>query len=797
MQLGGDARLARWLIAIAAACALAPLAVSWADEVFGRLQHPCFAGDFALLELAVRKATRGEQLLGPYSRFGWTHPGPLYFYFIVPFYRALHESSAALYLAPATLSVLCGAAVVALGARMVRSPLLRALGLALLMLAVRGFIHDDYEVGPSSPWNPSVTVLPFLLLVVLAARCALPGGRGFPALFVLHAFVSQTHVGNAPLATTAVASALLLRACDARRAPRHATRRMRAAVRRDLFVSPLVFFACWAPALIERHNLRALYEFFREPRDLHPFLHTVGYADRRIVGPHLPQLSIRNGLNVLAWIEVALVVAAVVRWKRDRTGVARLCAIVAIVGPACFFTASRIQDDLFPHVTPTFVLMLPLSVAALLFAALPQRSQPSRARWPRASVAAALGVALTAPFVARDLRAERARPEAMAALPPPEAIDAVAIAAEVRARTQPGRAVLSTRGDTWAVLAGVVLALDKSGHAPMVSSALHPIFHESVRYGDAPVQVVIDAGDARDLQTWYRSQVSVAGTYDSHPRTAPVRLVAAEHVMGDPSRLTDGVSAIDSAFDAPSSVHVEADARVTIEIGGRGSVRGVRVVADNNDEYLLETSRDGVLFGEEATLRTATRRGMQPRDVYFSPRAAIRFARISPKRGDGQYAISEIAAILDPRVVDSIVLGNDAARTRLLSGWSIDERNAEGGFVWVDAPSARCVLHLAEQRPHRLRIYGHPLVVPDRTQTMTVSAGDVQLASFTMSPERDAYDVVVPAHAAHAATELTFRFGYAIAPRSFVPTSDDARTLAAELEAIEVTREDDEPSSGT
>jgi hypothetical protein len=34
-------------------------------------------GDAALLELNVISALRGDQLLGPYSQYGWHHPGPL------------------------------------------------------------------------------------------------------------------------------------------------------------------------------------------------------------------------------------------------------------------------------------------------------------------------------------------------------------------------------------------------------------------------------------------------------------------------------------------------------------------------------------------------------------------------------------------------------------------------------------------------------------------------------------------------------------------------------------------------
>jgi hypothetical protein len=46
------------------------------------------SGDGALLDLYTLYSSRGVWSLGPYSRFGWNHPGPLFFYCIVPFYLA-------------------------------------------------------------------------------------------------------------------------------------------------------------------------------------------------------------------------------------------------------------------------------------------------------------------------------------------------------------------------------------------------------------------------------------------------------------------------------------------------------------------------------------------------------------------------------------------------------------------------------------------------------------------------------------------------------------------------------------
>ena len=46
-------------------------------------------GDYAGLEIATRYVFTGRTLLGPYSRFMFNHPGPLYFFVIAPIYVLL------------------------------------------------------------------------------------------------------------------------------------------------------------------------------------------------------------------------------------------------------------------------------------------------------------------------------------------------------------------------------------------------------------------------------------------------------------------------------------------------------------------------------------------------------------------------------------------------------------------------------------------------------------------------------------------------------------------------------------
>ena len=71
------------------------------------------AGDQALIGLDTGDAADFRQLLGPYSRYGWTHPGPVWFYLLAGPYVALGRSGAALSAAVLLGQALAAAAIVA------------------------------------------------------------------------------------------------------------------------------------------------------------------------------------------------------------------------------------------------------------------------------------------------------------------------------------------------------------------------------------------------------------------------------------------------------------------------------------------------------------------------------------------------------------------------------------------------------------------------------------------------------------------------------------------------------------
>src|SRR5262245_48122107 len=77
----------RWAMWVAVALVLVPLVANAIALIVnvGSDYYPW--GDRAQLELRTRDIGSWVDMLGPYSRFHWFHPGPAMFYLFAPVYR--------------------------------------------------------------------------------------------------------------------------------------------------------------------------------------------------------------------------------------------------------------------------------------------------------------------------------------------------------------------------------------------------------------------------------------------------------------------------------------------------------------------------------------------------------------------------------------------------------------------------------------------------------------------------------------------------------------------------------------
>jgi 4-amino-4-deoxy-L-arabinose transferase-like glycosyltransferase len=196
----------RTLNAVLIAAAVAP----WIPDILAFIREgvpdPVYAGDAAALEFGVFHALHGDQLLGPYSRFGWSHPGPAMFYLAAPFYAAFGQHSAALRLFAFVVNMVSALAIVhsvrLLNGRL--AGLIAAAFIAVFTTVARPFL-------PTNVWNPILPMLPLALTFCLAARIARGEARLLPIFAVLASAAVQTHVAYGPAILGLWVSAMILR----------------------------------------------------------------------------------------------------------------------------------------------------------------------------------------------------------------------------------------------------------------------------------------------------------------------------------------------------------------------------------------------------------------------------------------------------------------------------------------------------------------------------------------------------------------------------------------------------------
>lgn len=361
-------RADRWEVAVAWIATLvvaAPLLVGLVSWI-GRSWLP--VQDLAVLDLRVRDVgTADTPLLGPYSRYIWSHPGPTLFWLLgIPSLLTGHA-------AWGTLVGGMGLQLWAVGWIARTSWRAGRLPLLLTMLAV---VSLSYAATGTwivlEPWNPHIAFPWFILLVLLSWRLALGETRQLPGWAFTATFLVQTHVGYAPLVVVAglyVVGALLV---DRWRGTPWAL------PRRSWITTAAVLAVLWVPVLVEQRtgdpgNLTLLWRFFTgagstrttagldvgagllaaQFRPLPPWLGGTDAVDP-FTGTVAPAAA--------RWlvVPVVLLVAGYVATRRSgRRPDRRWVELVALIGAAGVLALSRITDELTPYL---FLWRIPLAV---------------------------------------------------------------------------------------------------------------------------------------------------------------------------------------------------------------------------------------------------------------------------------------------------------------------------------------------------------------------------------------------------------------------------------------------------
>jgi hypothetical protein len=122
----------------------------------------------------------------------------------------------------------------------------------------------------------------------------------------------------------------------------------------------------------------------------------------------------------------------------------------------------------------------------------------------------------------------------------------------------------------------------------------------------------------------------------------------------------------------------------------------------------------------------------------------------------------------------------------LLTGWA----GTEPWGQWSNDRESSIYLHLEDLADRVLQMRLQPMAYPGSTrQTVAVHVNGTPHGRLTLEPEWAQYELALPASLFRPGlNEVTFRYGYAIAPTKVIPGSADTRTLAVAFDYVALRR---------
>jgi hypothetical protein len=586
--------------------------------------------DPALIDLGTLNVLRGYQAVGPYSRFGWSHPGPLYFQLLAPGYSLSGERHLGTVTGVALLNVISLIVAMAIVWRHASSRWLLPVSIAV------GAIYVGRLPGVlASTWNPHCILLPLVALQLATAAVVAGRIRWLPAVVVLGSFAVQTHIGCAALVFTCLAFALAAAILALRRGATAARSAVLAAVALGAIV--------WAAPVIEeirpggRHNLRDIVAFFAGQAPADPRGAARGFA-YLATAPFSPGLTLDWGTD---WNPLAagyrrlmlvegglLVLAAAMAWRRRQRLEAALAALALASAATGLVAVRRLPEPMHDY---TILWVSTIGVVAwcviggvgldAILRAIARRDRPRAMLLRRLVVAvavAALVVAASREVVAR-YQLVRTTSDQVIAL--------ANGAAAYLARAGVTDPLVHVPGDLWGTTAGVVLELARRGLEPKIESAWVSMFGDRLQPRGSETRGLRLASTAESENDYrYRMNYVLLGDAQGlslYAEEAPPPFVVVDRAPDrrestafsaqELARLFDGrwaagqdSSAADVVFRGPQTVTFSLPARAV----------GLRLWGQEYREWRLECDDGAGTRRPLGQVRIASGRGTEMAEVF-------------------------------------------------------------------------------------------------------------------------------------------------------------------------------------
>jgi hypothetical protein len=389
----------RWSAGLASVAVL-PLVVA-AVRVLTAFSGYAASSDNAANELTVRDVGHHLVLLGPFSRHGWSHPGPAFAYLMAVPYRIFGSDSAAMLAGALLVNGIAIATAVILARRWGGRGLAVAVTLGMALLTVT--LPSDFL---ADPWNPYVTVLPFgaFLMLIWSSTC---GDRwAVPVACGVGTFCVQTHIGYTAPVVAALAWAVW-RAVRDRNRPRargDGTRGLGM-----LGIGAIVLAVMWLPPIYEQlahspGNLSETFDYFsgarQPPQGLRNGLRVISaqftvapdwLSGLRGVSPFSgePAAMHQNPVPILL---LAFVGAGVVAHRRRYLALRALIVVLAITIAVGVVAAAQIIGAMAEYRLRWLWVVAVLAIAGTLAVALRRATE----RWPASGAALIAGLTVGA-----------------------------------------------------------------------------------------------------------------------------------------------------------------------------------------------------------------------------------------------------------------------------------------------------------------------------------------------------------------------------------------------------------------
>lgn len=484
--------------------------------------------DTAVIESYTLLASQGRLLLGAYSRFQWHHPGPLYFFLLAPFYSLAGAKTAGLHAGAVAMSM--ASMVVVFAVLMRRRPTLAVSACAMLAwLAWRA------SEAIASPWNPHVTLLPTLALVVVAADVVAGHAAMLPMVALLASLSGQAHIALMPSVVAAGVVAFLRVVVGSSDIDERSQRR------RSIAATGVVLAIVWAPPIYEqltgtpRGNLSELWQFFaHQSRGSQPLSVAVSAWADMFVGVLRPDFYVAHGWpfveSPVRWAEwvslgelAGLAGVAAVGARRRDTFTAILGLLVILVSGVSLWSATRVGEQIFDHDVFWISGLGVLSLALLLDAVFTSATRLDRLPRSTAWGVGMLLLAVAATAGVRQLNDVVNRSFAPAA----DARIARALADDLEVYMTAEhivRPLIKIDQDAWGYAAGAILDLQKRGRIVSVEEDWVVMFTPQFRVTGHEDVVVTVAMPPEHLRLAERGARLISSHEPVYAHTEPVSL---------------------------------------------------------------------------------------------------------------------------------------------------------------------------------------------------------------------------------------------------------------------------------